>query len=140
MRFIVRQIILSLVAFSCFAQQGSNWIFPNAFELDFYDQGPSLSIPVFRQTNYSLFPLTTIADASGKLLIYTDSQDIRDKNGNVLKNGTGLNGVYSIIIPRPGYDSMYYVFTLQYTQTSTLGVIGDRIAYAIADLTANSGA
>jgi hypothetical protein len=59
----------------------------------------------------------TVSDSrTGNLLFYTDSRDIWDAQHQVMPNGTGLLGHTSstqtaLIVPAPGDDSLYYVFT-----------------------------
>ena len=53
---------------------------------------------------------------TGKLLFYTDGSTVYNKNNEVMLNGTGLNGHASttqaaVIVPKPGSNSMYYIFT-----------------------------
>jgi PKD repeat protein len=59
---------------------------------------------------------SSISDSAGNLLFYTDGMTVWNKNHNVMSNGTGLLGDFSstqaaLIVPYPGTDSLYYIFT-----------------------------
>src|SRR5215217_3779517 len=58
----------------------------------------------------------SIADHDGNLLFYTDGISVWNKNHNVMPNGSGLLGDASstqsaLVVPKPGSDSIYYIFT-----------------------------
>lgn len=61
--------------------------------------------------------MSTICDKNtGNLLFYTDGITVWNKNHVAMPNGTGLAGHSSstqsaVIIPQPGKDSIYYIFT-----------------------------
>ena len=80
-----------------------------------------------------------ISDTSGKLLFYTDGLIVWNSAHNIMPNGTGLLGGTSstqsaIIIPRPGCDSIYYVFT-----TNDLQGGGDGFRYSTVDMKLQNG-
>jgi gliding motility-associated-like protein len=61
----------------------------------------------------------SIADSNGNLLFYTDGVSIWNKNHLKMPNGNGLMGhnnatQSSVIVPQPGNDSIFYVFTIAY--------------------------
>jgi gliding motility-associated-like protein len=58
----------------------------------------------------------SICDKNGQLLFYSNGETIYNKNHQTMLNGTGLMGHNStfqgvVIVPQPGNDSIYYVFT-----------------------------
>ncbi|MCC6690103.1 MAG: hypothetical protein IT235_01095, partial [Bacteroidia bacterium] len=61
---------------------------------------------------------SSISDASGNLLFYTDGYTVWNKNDVQMANGTGLKGFVasgtqtSVIVKKPGANSIYYIFTL----------------------------
>lgn len=93
-----------------------HWYFGSRAGIDF-----SSGIPV-ADTNSQMTVLqgnATISDTSGNLLFYTDGKTVWNKNHNIMLNGTGLGvGQYatpmdcSIIIPKPGENNIYYIFTV----------------------------
>ncbi|WP_018477086.1 WD40 repeat domain-containing protein [Pontibacter roseus] len=58
----------------------------------------------------------TISDKEGNLLFYTNGITVWNRNHKVMPNGNGLMGMKSstqsaLIIPQPGTDSLFYIFT-----------------------------
>ena len=107
-------ILLLLVLFSCFAhaQQNNNWYFGNNAALDF-NTNPVTPIST---TGFNAIEATgSVSDLSGNLLFYTDGTVIRDRNHNMMPNGTGILGGPSatqlLIVPKPGNCNRFYVFT-----------------------------
>ncbi|MBI4931936.1 MAG: T9SS type A sorting domain-containing protein [Bacteroidetes bacterium] len=59
---------------------------------------------------------SSISDLNGNLLFYTDGDTVWNRNHQIMPNGVGLLGCTSsmqasLIIPQPGNDSLYYIFT-----------------------------
>jgi hypothetical protein len=81
---------------------------------------------------------SSIADAAGNLLFYTNGVDVYDATHTLMPNGTGLTGDISstqsaLIIPAPSSNSQYYIFT-----TDADGG-PDGLRYSVVDMTLNSG-
>jgi gliding motility-associated-like protein len=119
---------LALVFFfplSFFAQQGrdcnykrphqaDNWVFGNNTLIDFSGDDPVVSAT-------SSFPLINgvagISDEDGNLLMFTNGVQIWNGNFSLIEYGNGLKGnkfatQSSLIVPDPGNQYQYYVFTL----------------------------
>ncbi len=82
---------------------------------------------------------SSISDQQGNLLFYTDGQLVYDKLHALMPNGSGLFGATSsahssVVIPRPGSSTEYYIFTVD-----AGGAIGVGIHYSKVDLTLNGG-
>ncbi len=80
----------------------------------------------------------TISDKRGKLLFYTDGEKIRTREHEIMKNGEGLFGHTSstqntVIIPLPGSNDIYYVFTVD------AAGYGHGLNYSIVDMSKDSG-
>ncbi|TPG40253.1 T9SS type B sorting domain-containing protein [Flavobacterium pectinovorum] len=81
---------------------------------------------------------STISDANGKLLFYTDGYRVWNKNHQMMPNGTDLLGDSSstqsgIIIPKPNTPGIYYIFTVP-------ALAGpDGLRYSEVDLSLNGG-
>lgn len=121
--------------FFVFAQkQGNIWYFGNRAGLDFNQLPP-------RAVNDSKLYISegcaAIADNDGKLLFYTDGSRVINRLHLQMKNGDNLKGHHSstnnaLIIPLPGNDSIYYIFTvsaanepLQQFQYNIVNIKGD---------------
>ncbi len=98
--------------------QGENtanqWFFGNNVSVNF-----STGIPI-GNTGGALITgegCATVGDIYGNLLFYTDGQEVYNRNNQLMPNGSGLMGSWSatqssIIIPQPGNDSLFYLFTI----------------------------
>ncbi|MBP9883462.1 MAG: T9SS type A sorting domain-containing protein [Chitinophagales bacterium] len=80
---------------------------------------------------------SSIADASGSLLFYTDGEEVYNKNHQQMSNGFGLKGGWSstqsaLILRQPGTDSIYYIFTVE-------EFLYGGLCYSIVDLTLQNG-
>ncbi|MEZ4722025.1 MAG: gliding motility-associated C-terminal domain-containing protein [Flavobacteriales bacterium] len=83
---------------------------------------------------------SSISDAFGNLLFYSDGDSVWDRNHNVMPNGTGLLGnessaQSSLIVKKPGSSTIYYLFTTDALEN--LGASGLR--YSAVDMSLNGG-
>jgi len=79
----------------------------------------------------------TACDANGAILFYSDGVTVWNKLHAIMPNGMNLNGGQSstqavVIVPLPGSNSLYYVFTTPQTGS------GD-FEYSIVDITLQGG-
>ena len=142
-------IILFTIAKSGIAQNPDikrtyHWHFGIGAGLDF-----SSGTPVSTTTN----PMTvdtlngewmegtaSVSDTCGNLLFYTDGNTVWNSNNQIMQNGTGLLGNRSstqsaLIVPQPGNDSIYYIFT-----TDDDGNVGaNGLRYSIVNINLNAG-
>lgn len=85
----------------------------------------------------------SIADPNtGQLLFYTNGNIIWDANHDTMANGTGILGgattsstQVAIIIPQPGNDSLYYVFTTD----ETINSLSNGFRYTVVNRNLNGG-
>lgn len=129
-------------------KQGNVWYFGGGYGLDFNPtDGPVLL------TDGAMDPFegcASISDKiSGKLLFYTDGVSVWDSSHSNMPNGFGLWGHASstqsgVIIPWPGSDSLFYIFTVDaqagadvFNSTDT-GRYGG-IAYSVVNMSLNGG-
>ena len=105
-------------SFNVFGQQaeGANWLFGDSVSISFLPgPGPNL-------TNLNLSSSDdgpgSISDKHGKLLFYTNGEDVFTKTGQIMPNGQGISfgprgsRKKSIIVPKPGSANSYYVITV----------------------------
>ncbi|MBL0050703.1 MAG: hypothetical protein IPP29_03825 [Bacteroidetes bacterium] len=110
----------------------NNWFFGAGYGLDF-----SAGAPVYLpggQIN-TLEGCSVMSDKNGNLLMYTDGTSVYDKTHSQMPNGFGLQGDYTssqsaLIVPAPGSNSLYYIFTTAYIKDAF---------YNIVDMTLNNG-
>jgi hypothetical protein len=128
--------IVWLFANTIFAQKETNiWYFGEYAGLDFNSGSPvALTNSVMNQLEGS----SSIADANGNLLFYTDGMTVWDKYHNQMPNGDSLDGGYStaqsaLIVPMPGSSLMYYIFTVE--ESGTPG----NFSFSIVDMSLNGG-
>lgn len=95
------------------SQQGNIWYFGNFAGVSFNTSPPTI-LTDNQITN--LEGMSVMSDENGQLLFYTDGRQVLNRNHDPMLNGTGLNGhpssyQSSVIIPKPGSTSIYYIFT-----------------------------
>lgn len=111
-------IFLFLLTFQGFAQDYKrtfNWYFGSGAGINFNTTHPTA---LTNSAMYAFEGCATISDSLGSLLFYTNGETVWNRNHQVMFNGTGLLGAgtsiqSSIIIPQPGNDSLYYIFTTE---------------------------
>jgi len=118
MKKVYNIFILIAISFcnysNAFAQNERNiWCFGNGAGLDFNSGAP---VPFAGVAMTAFEGSSSIADASGNLLFYSDGVSIWNKNHVVMPNGSGLLSNSSstqaaLIIKQPGLNSLYYLFT-----------------------------
>lgn len=111
-------IVLSLSA----QKQTYHWYFGSHAGIDFTSGSP-VSV-----TNgsilYAYEGCASISDTAGNYLFYANGSEIWNKSFNNMQNGNSIHGNHNsaqsaIIVPQPGNDSLYYVFTLDAVESYT---------------------
>lgn len=94
-------------------REAANWFFGVNAGLNF-----NTGIPIVLDTGQvnSLEGCSTISDANGTLLFYTDGVTVWNRMHEIMSNGTDLIGSQTstqscIIVPNPGNSNIYYIFT-----------------------------
>ena len=106
----------------CSAQNETvNWYFGDRVGLSFKNSVPVLLNDSKMSTTEGCAVMSD--KTTGKLLFYTDGSTIWNGNHTVVNNGIGLMGGASgtqtaLIIPNPGNDKEYYIFTVPDLTTS----------------------
>lgn len=116
-------------------KEADNWYFGNKAALNFSTCIPTV---VSGSQMNTIEGCATISDVNGNLLFYTDGIKVWNRNNAVMPNGTGLYGHPSstqsgVIVPQPGNDSIYYVFTVDVEN----GIRG--LNYSIVNMKLNGG-
>jgi len=119
---------LSYFAFS--QGENNNWYFGNKAGVTFNTTPPTALTDSEMNT---LEAVSTISDSNGNLLFYTNGQTIRNRQHLTMTNGSGLYGYptthQTIILPKPGSSTLYYVFTMGFANGTT-----NPIAYSVVDM------
>ncbi|MBT8307612.1 MAG: T9SS type B sorting domain-containing protein [Maribacter sp.] len=118
----------------------SNWYFGNNAGIRFNNNGTVTALDDGRLNTFE--GCTTISDAFGDLLFYTEGIVVYDRNHNVMQNGTGLYGDPSstqsaIIVPKPLDPDIFYIFTVDTTISPDDPDFG--LNYSVVDITMNNG-
>ena len=117
------------------------WYFGDGNFIDFNNIPSSISgagIQIATSTStYCIEGTSSITDASGQLLFYSDGRTVWDKNYNQMPNGSGLFGHPSnaqvLIIPKPGSTTIYFIFYADYAGAA------NGFSYSEIDMTLNGG-
>lgn len=131
--YVLISVVISGNAFS--QGEANNWYFGYNAGLSF-NTDPPLSMSDGKiKTNEGT---AIISDGSGQLLFYTDGVTVWDRNHTITPNGMGLNGSFTstqsaIIVPRPGSNAQFYIFTVDFEG----GING--VQFSLFDLSLNSG-
>lgn len=114
--YIISTLLLfTLIPTILLAQgEGSNWFFGTNAGVKFMNNINPVSVSG-GQIN-TTEGCSSISDATGNLLFYTDGMRVWNKNHQIMPNGTGLLGDGSstqsgVIVPKPNAPGRYYIFT-----------------------------
>jgi len=129
-------LLLILFASLCRAQgETDNWYFGNRAALNFSSGTPTL---VHNSQMHAHEGAASISDENGNLLFYTDGISVWNRLHDVMPNGSGLMGNESstqsaVIVPHPGDNSQFYIFTVDYAGHS------NGLRYSIVDIRGSGG-
>jgi len=136
MKLICCCIFILLFADFIFCQKQNNiWYFGNNAGLNF-NSGSPVALTDGKVNTFDCS--STVSDANGNLLFYTDGVTVYTKQHTIMQNGENLAGNYSstqsaLIIPKPTYPNIYYIFTTDY-------IAGSKgFEYSVVDLSYNNG-
>jgi hypothetical protein len=114
-RFLFIAIFLMITVNNANAQKrGNQWLFGGSAGLDFNSGSP---VPILTSDMGAPEGSASIADpTTGALLFYTNGGYVWDASNNYMPNGSTLGGSASaaqtVIVPKPGSNTLYYIFTL----------------------------
>ncbi len=118
--------------------EAAHWFFGDHGGVDFTSGSPLPEAGSLIETEEGC---SSISNACGDLLLYTDGVTIWNANHQVMLNGSGLHGDASstqsgIVVPNPDQDNIYYVFTVDdaFGSPSSLGM-----QYSVVDMTLDGG-
>lgn len=145
-RFLLCFVLCAGLAISALAQkEASHWFFSPQGYMDFNQSPPfTTRLPPLDYNTHGQF-YASIADASGKLLFYTDGRTFYNDQHELMINGKGRYGASrstqtSIIIPKPGCKDLYYNFVTELGITNNdYSDNGSTIHYSVVDVAAENG-
>ena len=137
-----RIFILSLLftGLQLFGQyETSHWFFGTHAGLNFQSGAP---VPESGGQMNTEEGCSSISDACGNLLMYTNGVEIYNANHQLMPNGSNLHGSDSstqsgIIVPKPEDPNIYYVFTVDANYNGIEGSKG--LKYTIVDMSLDGG-
>jgi len=116
-------------------QRSNIWYFGNKAGIDFNKRPP-------KALNNSAMDAPAgcaiVCDRNGQTIFYTDGDQVWDKTNTSIASGIGgdpNSSQSALIIPVPGDETLYYIFTTQ----AINGISGDELRYSLFDLKLNGG-
>ena len=119
------------------AQQTNMWYFGRKAALDF---NQVIATPLPNSAMNADEGASSICDANGNLLFYTNGVSVYNRNHQVMRNGDGLLGNIStaqsgLIVPSPGNNNIYFIFTSDAFENQ----FANGYRYSIVDITGDNG-
>lgn len=134
--------VLLTCNFAIAQKQASIWYFGDRAGLDFREGNPfALTDGALRTEEGS----ASICDEDGNLLFYTDGVTVYNRFHQSMQNGRNLWGSYTttqtLIVPKPGADPIYYIFTASPQFDYVFGPDTDSVGfhYSIVDMRLDMG-
>jgi large repetitive protein len=122
-------------------QRSNVWYFGNRAGIDFnpiFNTPPGAAVALSDSNMDAPEGCATISDRNGQLIFYTDGDKVFDKTHTQIESGIGgdpTSAQSSIIVPVPGDETLYYIFTTQAISGTSLY----ELRYSLFDLKQNSG-
>jgi gliding motility-associated-like protein len=138
MKYILYITIFALSNGLYAQKETSHWFFGFNGGLDF---SSGIPLPESGSPIATSEGTASISDpVTGNLLFYTDGTTVYDATHSPMPNGSGLNGCSSstqaaLIVPQPGSNHIYYIFTNDCIENN--GLLGSN--YSIVDMNLHSG-
>jgi gliding motility-associated-like protein len=139
-RILLIIILFLLIGMNSYSQPNKRtnlWFFSDSVGLDF-NTGVPVENTSCSVTGMGWGAVSTLCDTSGNLMFYSNGDSIWNKNHEVMANGNGgpnyKQGTQSAIcLPKPGSDSLYYIFTIRWFETE------NPMFYTTIDINENNG-
>ncbi|HRK55320.1 MAG TPA: PKD domain-containing protein [Cyclobacteriaceae bacterium] len=118
-------------------QRANIWYFGNRAGIDF-NPLPNPPIPLDDSAMDAPEGTSTISDRNGKVIFYTDGDKVYDRTHTEIATGIGgdpLSAQAALIVPVPGDETLYYIFTTQAID----GTSANELRYSLFDIKPNGG-
>jgi len=116
-------------------QRSNIWYFGNKAGIDFNPKPP---VALNNSAMDTPAGCAIVCDRNGQTIFYTNGNTVWDKTNSVVTRGIGGDSTSSqsaLIIPVPGDETLYYIFTTQ----AINGVSANELRYSLFDLKMNNG-
>jgi hypothetical protein len=141
-----KQYIFAVVFFVCTManaqKQGNIWYFADSCGLDFTSGSPVVLTDgsIGDGVHWGTEGTAAICDSAGHLLFFANAEKAWDRTHHIMPNGNGLMGGESstqgaLIIPMPGTDHLFYLFTTDHFQNN----LANGLRYSIVNMCLNGG-
>lgn len=132
-------IFLLLTATAVSQKEANIWYFGSYAGLDFNSGHPEFTMNGMFS---SLGSSSTMSDMDGNFLFTTNGEKIWNHNQEVMLNGLNIqgndhSGQGTLIVPKPGSENLYYVFTTTFTDNIGLNDLG--LYYSVVDMNLDNG-
>jgi gliding motility-associated-like protein len=119
-------------------KENSNWYFGTNAAVSFPAAGVPVAVRGSAMNTYEA--CASVSDATGRLLFYTNSETIWNRNHQVMVNGTNLGGHAScsqgtLVVQNQANAQQYYVFVLDAAENQLVG----GLKYNLVDMTRQGG-
>jgi len=138
---IIYSIVFTVLANFTFAQkQGNNWYFGEEAAVTFNSGKP---VAIGKSGMSATYGCASISSKTGKLLFYSNGNDVWDSTNRIMPNGSKLKGNHffsvqsALIVPWPDSSHLYYIFTPPTFAPTSKGY--DTVLYSIINMKLNSG-
>ncbi len=122
-------------------QRSNIWYFGNNAGIDFNGLNATPPTPVVALSGSNMDApagCAIVCDRNGQAIFYTDGDQVYDKTKTSIASGIGGDPISSqsaLIVPVPGDETLYYIFTTQAVQFGS----GNELRYSLFDLKLNNG-
>jgi gliding motility-associated-like protein len=119
-------------------RENSNWYFGINAALNFPTTGAPTAVVGSAMNTYEA--TTTVSDGNGQLLFYSNSENIWNRNNQIMVNGATVGGHQSasqgtIAVQNPANAQQYYVFVVDGAENQLVG----GLKYNLVDMTRQGG-
>jgi len=118
-------------------QRANIWYFGNHAGIDF-NPLPNPPVPLNNSAMDAPEGTSTISDRNGKVIFYTDGDKVYNRLHAEIATGIGgdpLSAQAALIVPVPGDETLYYIFTTQAID----GTSANELRYSLFDIKPNAG-
>ncbi|MFN8340097.1 MAG: PKD domain-containing protein [Cyclobacteriaceae bacterium] len=118
-------------------QRANIWYFGDKAGIDFNLQ-PAQALAAGPRTLNAPEGVAITCDRNGKVIFYTDGDQVFNKNDQLIASGIGgdpLSSQSALIVAVPGDETLYYIFTME----AINGTSGNMMYYSLFDLKQNGG-